>query len=134
MDVDSRASIGSTEARLKDLLTYYRRTVKLHRTVQVLCRSDQHKQLFKKCLNHELKVIRARSQNLRDHEISIYQKAFVTLMNNGEDHMAGLELYTEEILGLKPLRAVEKIGVLRQAMETRRLVTESMHHGHMCFP
>ncbi|SLM34006.1 hypothetical protein LPUS_02658 [Lasallia pustulata] len=78
------------------------------------------------CLKHDLRVIRTRSQDLKDHEISIYQKALATLMTNDEDLIPAIELYAEEILGLKLLRPAEKDGVLRQAIETRRLVTEKV--------
>lgn len=134
MSLHKRAVPGSTEAGLKDLLDYYRKTVKVHRAVSDFCQSDQHHQLFWQCLKHDLRIIQSRSPDLNHNEINIYQKAFVALMTNDEDHIAGVELYAEELLGLKFLRAAEKDGALRQAVETRRLVTESTLHGHMCFP
>lgn len=134
MNVETEALTGSEDAKFIDLLSYYRKTVRTHRIVYDLCQSDQHKQLFKKCLNHELLVIKSRSQNLRDHEISVYQKAFATLMSHQENPRGGIALYAEEILGLGFVEAAEKTGVLRQAIETRHLVMESTHHGHLCFP
>ena len=134
MDIQARALASFEEAELSNVLAHYRKTDYVNQTVFDLCRFDQDKRLFSESLKHDLRIIRSRSQDLKDHELNIYQKAFAMLMSKNEDHIAGIELYVEEILGLKLLREAEKNGALRRAVDTRRLVTESTLHGHMCFP
>ena len=93
-----------------------------------MCDSDVFKGHFQKVLQHDLEVLQQRSQDLDDHEISLMQKAFVVLMEDG-DHIAGIELYVEEIVGLKMVENTDKLQILKSSAKTRDLLVDSKWHS-----
>ncbi len=118
----------SKESKLLEILNYYRPIEVLHSTVQDMCNSDVFKKHFQKVLQHDLEVLQQRSQELNDHEISSMQKAFVVLMEDG-DHIAGIELYVEEIVGLKMVEDTDKLQILKSSAKTRDLLMDSKWHS-----
>ena len=91
-----------------------------------MCDSPIFKEHLQKILQHDLEVIKNRSQDLDDHEISLMQKAFVTLMDEG-DHVAGIELYVEEIVGLKMVEEKQKLKTLKSSVKTKDQMLTGMH-------
>lgn len=111
--------------RLRDILNKYRNLEVVHPMISNLCKDDETKDLFKKCLTQDLSVIEARSQDLVNHEITVYQKAFVILMNNEDDHVGGIEIYIDELLGLSLIKSTDH----QQALETAIKARELIHKG-----
>ncbi len=124
MDISLTLTSSTEEARLLEILSYYRPIEILHSTVKELCTSSVFKGHFQKVLQHDLDVIKLRSQNLEDHEISLMQKAFVRLMDEG-DHIAGIELYVDEIIGLKVMEDKDKLHILRSSVKTKDVTMKS---------
>ena len=118
------------EAKLLDLLSYYRPIEVLHSTVEEMCHNSAFKTHFQKVLQHDLKAIKRRSQDLDDHEVSLTQKAFVVLMEEG-DHIAGIEIYVEEIIGLKVVEEKEKLQTLKLSVKTKGTMLKSTQHRRL---
>lgn len=108
--------------RLRDVLNKYRNLKVLRPIISNLCEDDETKKLFKKCLTQDLSVIQARSQDLVNHEITVYQKAFVILMNNEDDHVGGIEIYFDELLGLSLIKSTDHQQALETAIKARELI------------
>ena len=113
------------EARLLEVLNHYRPIELLNSTVAETCESPIFKGHLQKILQHDLQVIKQRSQDLNDHEISLTQKAFVILMDEG-DHIAGIEIYVEEIVGLRIVEDKERLRTLRSSVKTKEEMIKSM--------
>lgn len=119
------------ERHVRELVSRYGAIEVLHPVVSELLRSSHHKAIFERCLEQERKLLRSRSGHLGNHEITIIQKAFMILIENTEHHAGGVELYVEEILGLKMFAAEEKREALQTVVNTRNLVlncTLQLHH------
>ena len=87
--------------RVRDLVQKYRSVKEINSTLASLLESAHLKRMFWDALHHDLHVIRRRSQNLADNEITVNQKAFATLMGDKNDQNSALALYVDEIIGLK---------------------------------
>jgi|SRR6266536_5147540 len=75
----------------------------LHPILQSLFRDDNLKNAFLEAVDREKALIMERSQDLEDHEISKYQKAFVTMIEDEEyeNNAGALELFLYEVMGFK---------------------------------
>ena len=91
----------SAEQRVTSIIQSYRSIEVLHPLVDELCKSPGQKATLLNIIKLELGLIRGRSQDLAAGEINVYQKAFSVLMANVDDYAAGIELYLDELLGLK---------------------------------
>lgn len=119
----SRIDISeSEEIRLNRIINNYRNIEILHPTVARLCDVPAQKKVFHKALTHDLDLIHSRSSHLPDFEITIYQKAFKTLMVREEDRIGGIEIYVDEILGLKLMRSADSLEMLKTAVDARDLI------------
>lgn len=111
--------------RLRDLLNQYRNVEVVHPVVSTLCEVAERKEVFQKCLTHDFYVLRERSQDLANSEISIYQKAFVILMGKEEDRIGGIEIYVDELLGLRLVDSARAPQTLATAVNARGLMQNS---------
>lgn len=116
---------SGTGDRLRDILNRYRNVEVVHPAVSKLCEVPKNKALFQKCLKHDLCVLRDRSHDLARSEVSIYQKAFVILMEKEEDRIGGIELYVEELLGLRLTHPADEVQTLKTAIKSRGLIQKS---------
>ena len=133
MDANSLSSRPNKEAKLLEILGYYRPIDVLHPTVRKMCESIAFREHFKKGLQHDLAVLKSRSQDLEDHEISLTQKAFVELMEEEEeDKISGIEIYVEEIIGLKMVEDKDKLQTLKSLVKTKDLLVKSTWHWWLC--
>ena len=110
------------ERRLNRIINQYRNIEVLHPVVARLCEIPAHRKVFHKALTHDLDIIHTRSPHLPDFEITIYQKAFKILMNREEDRIGGIEIYVDEILGLKLSGSADSLETLKTAVDARDLV------------
>ena len=119
----SRLEISeSEEIRLNRIINNYRNIEILHPAVARLCEVPAQKEVFHKALTHDLDLIQTRSSHLPDFEMTIYQKALMTLMKREEDLIGGIEIYVDEILGLKFFRSEDSLEMLKTAVNARDLV------------
>lgn len=120
MEMESELRVGSLVNQL--------RTIKDFPPVVVLLRrSPADHQAFQQNLIHEYNVLRERSHRLRDHEMSIVQKAFVILMGDFSSRAGAIDLYLEEILGLKLVPIEDQVQSCQTSLKARNLVLHSMH-------
>ena len=110
------------ELRLNRIINQYRNIEVLHPVVARLCEVPAHRKTFHKALTHDLDIIHSRSPHLPEFEITIYQKAFMILMDREEDRIGGIEIYVDEILGVKLSGSTESLQTLKAAVDTRDLV------------
>lgn len=108
------------------IATYYRTFTTFNPPLSSLLRSTEFHKIFWNSLEHDLFVVRQRSQDLAEHEITIIQKALVLLMNNSEDQISAANLYADEILGVVYLPATAKSDALETAVRARALALECM--------
>lgn len=113
------------EHRVLELVLHYEAIEVLHPVISEILETPQFA-IFEKSLEHELKLISSRSKLLADHEISIVQKAFMVLMDNPEHRVGAVELYVQEIIGLRLIVGKEKEEALQTAVNARNLILKSM--------
>lgn len=89
------------EPVVKKLLQEYRSIEILHPLLQKLFESSAQKALFASIAQQDYDKLMARSQDLADHQINAYEKAFCLLMEKEDDRVGGLEIYVEKVLGIR---------------------------------
>lgn len=117
LDISKREEIS-----LNRIINQYRNIEILHPVVARLCEIPAHRKVFHRALTHDLDIIHSRSSHLPDFEITIYQKAFKILMDREEDRIGGIEIYVDEILGLKLSGSADSLETLKTAVDARDLV------------
>lgn len=110
------------EVRLNRIINQYRNIEVLHPVVARLCEVPAHRKILHEALTQDLDIIHSRSPHLPDFEITIYQKAFKILMDREEDRIGGIEIYVDEILGVKLSGSTESLETLKTAVDARDLV------------
>lgn len=93
----------------------------IHPAITKLRMSPASDLSFQQVMSNDYKLLLTRSSDLEDHEVNIYEAAFLTLMKNAETHPGALALYVEEILGLKVAPERQKFEVLKDAVHVRTL-------------
>ncbi|KAI4211605.1 MAG: hypothetical protein LQ351_005646 [Letrouitia transgressa] len=68
--------------------------------------------LFERSLAQELQKIKCSSQDLEDHEINIYQKAFRILMDQPDTYRGAVHIYIDKILGLSTVGDLYRLYAL----------------------
>lgn len=116
--------VPGSDGPLCDLLNRYRNVEVVHPLVSNFCEVPENKEEFQSCLTYDYYVLRDRSQDLANSEISIYQKAFVILMEEQEDRIGGIEIYVDELLGLRfnPKKAPQTLAT---AVKARSFIQKS---------
>ena len=71
-------------------------------------------------------MINARSPDLEDHEITIAQKAFITLMKNEETFHGAFAIYLDEVLGLKISTGKDMEQIIQDAVQVGTALFESI--------
>ncbi|KAL6719098.1 hypothetical protein ACLMJK_003333 [Lecanora helva] len=110
------------DTKVCDMLRRYRPTRMLHPVVSKMQQMPGFKQMFWQCLEHDLHVIRDRSQILAEGEITTAQKAFRILMDEEENGLAAIDLYVSKIIGLDVVSDAKMAGTLAAALQTRNIV------------
>lgn len=113
------------ERRVHELVREYEAVEILHPVISKILETPQ-RAIFEKSLEQELKLISSRSSLLEDHEVSIVQKAFMILMDSPEHRVGAVELYVQEIIGLKLIVAKEKDMAFQTAVNARNLFLKGM--------
>ena len=114
----SSATSGLQEACVRELVGNYTGMEILHPIVADMSKDRKFKGMFWKVLSHEYEVISKRSQDLAQWEITAAQKAFKILMEGGNENGA-VELYCDEILGLRCKLGAEWSQMMASILQTR---------------
>lgn len=120
-------STTDLDGKVRDIVNSYRSIEIVHPTLSNMFQSPEFKQAFLNSLTQDLHVIRQRSPNLIDGEISIVQKAFTILMEHEEDAVPAVELYVEEILGLRFVSEEDRFQTISIVVGTRDSLSTSDH-------
>ncbi|KAL8815989.1 MAG: hypothetical protein Q9223_004935 [Gallowayella weberi] len=81
-------------------------------------------------MSNDYKLLLGRSPDLEDHEINVFEAAFLTLMKRSETHPGALAIYVEEILGLKVCSEEQNFEVLSNAVHVRTLFLNLAVNGN----
>lgn len=122
------------ETKVRDIVNSCRSVNTLHPVVSELCQLPEFKQIFWNSLNQDFYVICQRSQVLAHGEITVIQKAFTILMEKKEDIIAAIELYVDEILGLKFTSETERATTLNTMIQTRHSILSRTSTSHALSP
>ncbi|KAL9126619.1 MAG: hypothetical protein Q9217_004357 [Psora testacea] len=117
---------ATSEDKVSDLVNRYRSAQDLHPFVANLLQSAEFERIFRDALQHENFIIRQRSQDLADNEITIMQKAFALLFENDYTHHAAIALWVEEVLGINAIPAVYRPHVLTSVVRTKSLILDRL--------
>ena len=119
------------DAKVCDIINSCRSVDALHPVVSELCQLPEFKRIFWDSLHQDLHVICQRSQILSHGEITFIQKAFTVLMQKKEDIVSAIDLYVNEILGLKFVSERDRATTLNTMIQTRHSVLSSRSPPHI---
>lgn len=97
----------------------------LHEPLKKLEQMSQFLEVFER----HLLIVKSRSQAFEDGHITIYDKALLSLTQNGSDlrNVGALELYLDEVVGIGRGGSVEKMGkVLKKHIQVHALLGQGM--------
>lgn len=123
------ASYLDLEANVPDIVNSFRSVNILHPVVSELFQSPGFPQIFWRSFNQDLHVICQRSQTLVHGEVTAIQKAFAVLMKK-EDLIPAVELYVNEILGLKFVSETDRSATLNAMIQTRHFILDRTSITH----
>lgn len=126
------ASYLDLDTKVRDIVNSYRSVNVLHPVVSELLHSPGFTQTFWRSLNQDLHVICQRSQILVHGEVTATQKAFAVLMKkeDEEDLIPAVDLYVNEILGLKFVSKTDKPATLNAMIQTRHFILDRTSIAH----
>ena len=114
------------DARVRAILRLYRPIEVPHPLVADMYHAPESERMFWQCLGHDLNVIRGRSQDLHDCEITAAQKAFRILMDEPTSGLPAVQLYVDKLMGLEISSDTQSAQTLATAFETRDYFLSSM--------
>ncbi|KAL8706291.1 MAG: hypothetical protein Q9201_000667 [Fulgogasparrea decipioides] len=115
------AAATAANQRHEQLLKVYGPVKTLHPAVKALHNSPAEYRMLQDTMDNHYKLLLGRSQNLADHEITVYDAAFMTLIQDAKTHMGAVAIFVEELLGLKPLSQPLKPEALKCTVRVRTL-------------
>ena len=124
------ASYLDIDNKVCDIINSCRSVDTLHPVVSDLCQLPEFKRIFWDSLHQDLNVICQRSQVLGNGEITVIQKAFTVLMQKKEDVVSAIDLYVNEILGLKFVSGNDQATTLNTMIQTRHSVLSRRSTSH----
>lgn len=107
------------QTALLNVLERYRQTTEMHPAASLLRLDTGFHETFLRVLHHDYNTVKARSQALDDHEITITQMAFKILMENERDHHAAIQIYVEELLGVRFGSVPDLSSMIKDAVHVR---------------
>ena len=103
--------------QVNSIIHKYGGIFEIHPLIKAMNKDDKSRLMLVAVIEHEYDIIRTRSQDLDDHEITAAQKAFASLLDDNKD--AAIHIYVEEILGLKVTPDTEKASIIQSSIEVR---------------
>ncbi|KAL8800664.1 MAG: hypothetical protein Q9182_005034 [Xanthomendoza sp. 2 TL-2023] len=116
--------------RLDRLIDEYGSMTTIHPAITQFRMSPGNDGLLQQALSNDYKLLLGRSPDLEDHEINVFEAAFLTLMKRSVTHPGALAIYVEEILGLKVCSETQKFEVLKNAIHVRTLFLNLVVNGN----
>ncbi|KAL8666514.1 MAG: hypothetical protein Q9168_007460, partial [Polycauliona sp. 1 TL-2023] len=87
--------------RLDRIIDEYSSMKTMPRILTTLRASPADDRVFQQILDHDYQRLQERSPDLEDHELNVFEAAFLTLMRDTRTHPGAMAIYVEEILGVK---------------------------------
>ncbi|KAL8774492.1 MAG: hypothetical protein Q9209_000865 [Squamulea sp. 1 TL-2023] len=115
--------------RLDRIIDEYGSTTTIPPMITILRSSPADDRVLQQVMSHDYQLLQARSPDLEDHEINVFEAAFLTLMKNATTHPGALAIYVEEILGMKAIPDNQKLHELRNTIHVRTLFLNSVNSG-----
>lgn len=110
--------------RHTEIVKKYMSIKTVHPAVTALQQSPSEYRMLQAVISHQYKLLLGRSQNIADCEITVFEAAFIVLMQHGQSHRAALSLFVEELLGLKQVSQPQKKEVLKAAARVHTLLLD----------
>ncbi|KAL8856707.1 MAG: hypothetical protein Q9178_006664 [Gyalolechia marmorata] len=107
--------------RLDRIINEYTSMTTIPHVVRTLRELPADDRAFQQAISHDYRRLQGRSPDLEDHEINIFEAAFLTLMKDAATHSGALGIYVEEILGMRPVPDNQKLQALQNALHVRTL-------------
>lgn len=100
------------EEQVIELVEKYREVNSLSPILHGPLKKPDQISLFFQVLERHLSLIKSRSQAFEDGHVTVYDKALLSLTQNGSDlhNMGALELYLDEVVGIGRGDSVEQMG------------------------
>lgn len=107
--------------RHEQLVKQYCSIKTIHPAVKNLQQSQAAYRMFQDTMSNHYKLLLGRSQDLADYEITVFEAAFMTLIQDAKTHAGAVAIFVDELLGLKPLSQPQKPEALKCAVRVRTL-------------
>ena len=117
------------EGQVIELVEKYREVDSLSPVLHEPLNKPDQIALFFQVLEHHLSLIKSRSQAFEDGHVTVYDKALLSLTQNGSDmhNMGALELYLDEVIGIRHGDNIEKMQlVLDRHIQLKVLLGQGM--------
>lgn len=114
--------------RQLEIVREYRSIKTIHPAVKAFQQSEADQRMLDTVLNHQYKLMLGRSRDVADCEITVFEAAFMVLMQHVENHCGALYLFVEEILGLKLVAQPQKQEALKQALKVHTLLLHCSYY------
>ncbi|KAL8633750.1 hypothetical protein Q9189_000486 [Teloschistes chrysophthalmus] len=108
--------------RQMEIVKEYHSIKTIHPAVKALEQPPAEYQMLKTVMTNQYKLMLGRSRNIADCEITVFEAAFMVLMQDAKAHHGALYLFVEEILGLKLVAQPQKQEVLKEALKIHSLL------------
>ncbi|CAL8577119.1 hypothetical protein XPA_002965 [Xanthoria parietina] len=108
--------------RLDRIVEEYSSMTTIPSIITVLRASPADDRVFQQLMSNDYRRLQQRSSDLEDHEINIFEAAFLRLMGDAANHPGALAIYVDEILGMKTLTDNEKLRTMKKAIHMQTLL------------
>ncbi|KAI4117425.1 MAG: hypothetical protein LQ338_007555 [Usnochroma carphineum] len=115
------AGAAAAHQRVTQLVKDYGSIETVHPAVTALRRSQANDLMFQRAMTNHYKLLLNRSSKLEDCEVNIVEAAFVKLMEDAKTHAGAIQIYVEELLGLKVVTQPLKLRALMGAVKIRTM-------------
>lgn len=114
------------------LVRKYISTTTLTPAIVELAKTPGYMDLFNEVFAHHISLIKSRSQAVEDGHTTVYDKALLILTQNGKNlnQMGGIELFKDEILGIRNSENIEAIQAMLGKNLALRTILSSGRFSH----
>ena len=116
----------ASDARVLDLTESYGSLEDVNTLVADLLRRPETERAFRQALKHEYFVVRRRSQDFADNEITVPQAAFAYLYEMDTNSHAAMALFVDEILGATITPLADEYAMATAVLGTRSALLNRM--------
>ena len=124
MERGKKFNMHDSEAKVDQLIERYTVYYNVHPLLVNLIDDHDLWTLINSAIGHECCVLEQRSKNLADHELTIFQKAFLELSRSDNKNPA-VALWVEEILGINAALSYHTAAIVKAAAVSRAAILAS---------